>query len=1075
MLTLLSFPRWHPESLPALDLPVTLPAALLIVLARQSRWMDRDGLAALFWPDASSDEALHRLRISLHRSRELLRSWGRADALVAERRRLRLDLDCDLRRFDEAAARRDAAGLARVAPGRWLEGWQLAGFETFADWCADEGRRLAATWQAAAPHALARTLREGDLASAQALVECWQQEQGVLAALRSATARVDPDADAHAIWSQLHDSSEVEDAMAPVRRSPGRPTVLAGRQEVQARLLASSTPALVLLGEPGVGKSTLLDASWPQAPRLQGREGLQAVPYRPLLEALRAALPEVRRALADPASDLAPYRLDLARVMPELAPDEPLPPLDAVTAKARLAEALARVAEALAPCWRVDDLQWCDGATLEWLVNVAHRGRLRWRAVGRIHELDEDARRALDALRRDGLLDEQVLAPMTRPGLAQMCAARWPGRTFEPAQIERLHVASHGNAFVACELIEAGWDLSGEVAPPGRALELVQRRLARLPAADRALVEAAAVLGEPVAAAALRTLAEATDDDANWARRCDRLIGSGLLRVEGALLACAHDLVRHAAYDTIGPVRRAQLHRRAALWLAEQPEPDGLVIAGHWQSANEKQIALAWLHRGALHQKALGRFDAAMALWQRVATESHDVALALRAQLERAACGFFDDLAASRAALDTVAAQLGAVADPAQHDALQARVLAGLVDNWVFSGDLPAARRAADRLLPLLPRVPSAERVEGLEVLIELAMREPDIEAAWRFLGELRRLAPQRPSILSFEGQIHWFGGNVRAACDSLHQLLARHPDHRRGLTIENDLAVMLQALGELGQAEVMARRSLESWAGVAHTQTLSLLVLGLVLTSQGRHAEADETLQRALALARQQSSPGFEAEAQVRRARLLLQCGRVDEARAALAIAAPLLRDSPEPLRVSQWALMEVLAASSAGEAPTVDVLDRLAEVAARSTHPLVQVRRARVAFELSWPTDPSAAATAADEQAHIARQAGLLEALAEALLLRARAAGRTGAPAVACRVWVEEAAAIAQARGFADLAWRSQTWLAAHAVRGAAVRARAALRQLRGAVRPSLFDEAAAARREPRPGPAADTRLAV
>ena len=132
MLTLLSFPRWHPESLPALDLPVTLPAALLIVLARQSRWMDRDGLAAMFWPDASSVEALHRLRISLHRSRELLKSWGRADALVAERRRLRLDLDCDLRRFDEAAARRDAAGLARVAPSRWLEGFPTVYVEALA-------------------------------------------------------------------------------------------------------------------------------------------------------------------------------------------------------------------------------------------------------------------------------------------------------------------------------------------------------------------------------------------------------------------------------------------------------------------------------------------------------------------------------------------------------------------------------------------------------------------------------------------------------------------------------------------------------------------------------------------------------------------------------------------------------------------------------------------------------------------------------------------------------------------------------------------------------------------------------
>ena len=40
-------------------------------------------------------------------------------------------------------------------------------------------------------------------------------------------------------------------------------------------------------------------------------------------------------------------RATFARVLPELAPDEPLPPLDALTAQTRLVEALARAFEAL--------------------------------------------------------------------------------------------------------------------------------------------------------------------------------------------------------------------------------------------------------------------------------------------------------------------------------------------------------------------------------------------------------------------------------------------------------------------------------------------------------------------------------------------------------------------------------------------------------------------------------------------------------------------------------------------------------------------------------------------------------
>ena len=75
--------------------------------------------------------------------------------------------------------------------------------------------------------------------------------------------------------------------------------------------------------------------------------------------------------------------------------------------------------------------------------------------------------------------------------------------------------------------------------------------------------------------------------------------------------------------------------------------------------------------------------------------------------------------------------------------------------------------------------------------------------------------------------------------------LLARHPDYCQGLTIENDLAVMCHALGDLGTAEAMARRSLRSWVGVAHTEALSSLVLGSTLTSSGRYGEALEAFEQ--------------------------------------------------------------------------------------------------------------------------------------------------------------------------------------------------------------------------------------
>lgn len=205
------------------------------------------------------------------------------------------------------------------------------------------------------------------------------------------------------------------------------------------------------------------------------------------------------------------------------------------------------------------------------------------------------------------------------------------------------------------------------------------------------------------------------------------------------------------------------------------------------------------------------------------------------------------------------------------------------------------------------------DRVHACEVLIELAMREPDIAAAWALLEQMRRLAPARPSSLSFAGQIHWFAGDARAARDAFEDLLSTHPDSCSGLTIENDLAVMLQALGELPRAELMARRSLASWAGVAHAETLSWLVLGSVLTSAGRHDEALAAFDDAVRMGRAQASALFEVEALVRRARLHTLCARWDQTCVDLDTAEPLLRDSTDPLRVSHYAWLRAHAGCAA------------------------------------------------------------------------------------------------------------------------------------------------------------------
>jgi tetratricopeptide (TPR) repeat protein len=614
-----------------------------------------------------------------------------------------------------------------------------------------------------------------------------------------------------------------------------------------------------------------------------------------------------------------------------------------------------------------------------------------------------------------------------------------------------------------------------------------------LPRAAQAVLEAAAVLAQPAALPVLAAVAGgdggAEDALATCVAACEQALAAGLLVETAAGLECRHDLVRSAVQAALSAPRRQWLHRRAALALGPAAPP--LALAQHWEAAGEPQTALAWRHRGALQHKDFGRLDEARALWGRIATEATDPALALRARLAQAECDLFENLDSGRDALDAVLAQVAAIADPAVRDELEAQALAGLVDNRVFAGDQPRARQLAAQLRPLLPRLPPEERVHAIEVLIELAMREPDIDEALALLAEARRLAPNRPSLASFEGQIHWFGGQPLAARAAFERLLATHPEFCSGLTIENDLAVMCHATGDLRTAEAMARRSLASWQGVAHTETLSLLVLGSTLTGAGRLAEAAEALDQAEALARRQGSQLFASEVHARRTRLLSVCGRHEEALVQAARAAPLVRDDDNPLRLSQLLVAQVAAAAAAGQAIDPMLRTRLQAACGRSLHPLVHARLARVEADVALVAGDGAGAAAAAQRMHrIAQDAGLLELQAEALLLQVRAALVHSALVhsdgsltdAAQRAGIEqpvtieslatieklarEAATLADSQGYLDLAWRGWSVLA-RLTRDPALaeRAQAALARLVTGAPPGGFDATAAALREPRP----------
>ena len=158
--------------------------------------------------------------------------------------------------------------------------------------------------------------------------------------------------------------------------------------------------------------------------------------------------------------ELGAYRLDVARLLPDIAPDEPLPPLDALTARVRLFEGLARAVEQQVGVLAVDDLQWADPATLDWLVMLAHRGRLRWVATARSDELSAVAHDMLQSLQAKDLAGVVTLQGLERDALNALLHDHRPdlagaGACPRPhAWLQALWSYTAGNAFCAIELMQ---------------------------------------------------------------------------------------------------------------------------------------------------------------------------------------------------------------------------------------------------------------------------------------------------------------------------------------------------------------------------------------------------------------------------------------------------------------------------------------------------------------------------------------------------------------------------------------------------------------------------------------------
>jgi tetratricopeptide (TPR) repeat protein len=219
------------------------------------------------------------------------------------------------------------------------------------------------------------------------------------------------------------------------------------------------------------------------------------------------------------------------------------------------------------------------------------------------------------------------------------------------------------------------------------------------------------------------------------------------------------------------------------------------------------------------------------------------------------------------------------------------------------------SRVAADMLKQLLAEGPVEDDDPGFEIRVRIAIAQHEqadgqtdrarlyLEEAQGRVGSLepRRQAAYYDALARVRAAAGDHEAAVRAGMEAIGLLRSVGYEVHLG-ALENELAVVLIAMGSLQRAEELARESisilerLEAWEELAH----AVDTLGMVMLARGDAAGALEQAGRALALEADAGDIGPQVGARITRARALEALGRGDESEAAWADAIAVARSSP-------------------------------------------------------------------------------------------------------------------------------------------------------------------------------------
>ncbi len=398
-----------------------------------------------------------------------------------------------------------------------------------------------------------------------------------------------------------------------------------GRERELARLyeLVDRVPergaALLVRGEPGIGKSTLLEAASLRAEdagmRILSTTGVQSEAQLPFAGLHQLVLPVLGQVDRLPTLQRAALLAAFGMAEATEAPDRFLIALAVL-------ELLSDAAERAPLLVVAEDAHWLDRSTADVLAFVARR-------------VEHEPIVVLLASREgvESYFDEAGLPDLRLSGLDDVAAdslLEAHGRQLAPAVREQLREQTGGNPLALVELpILLGTDRLGGRSPLPTPLPLTARlerafgtRVAGMPPRTKSLLLLAAVdhggdLGEILAAAAA-----VIDGGEPKVEDLAPAVAIRLVQVDGTSITFRHPLVRSAVYHMASLAERRAAHAAVAEMLTDQPDRQVWHRAATLDGPDERVAAA--LEAAATRARCRGAIGAAISALERAVGLSED-------------------------------------------------------------------------------------------------------------------------------------------------------------------------------------------------------------------------------------------------------------------------------------------------------------------------------------------------------------------------------------------------------------------------------------------------------------------